>query len=86
MNTDGDDRFDSALRDVHARALGQLSPRTRAQLQQRRRAALRGEPRTPATPVRWRYAMPLAAAAALGVLAVGVHVWLASDGDMLAME
>lgn len=59
-----DDRFDAIVRDVHAHALDALSPRTRAQLQLRRRAA-------PAA-VRLRgYALPLAAACAVAALAIG---------------
>lgn len=41
--TDGDARFDHALRQHHATAVDRLSPRVRAQLTQRRNSALRGE-------------------------------------------
>ena len=40
---DGDARFDRTLRQHHATAVDRLSPRVRAQLAQRRNAALRGE-------------------------------------------
>lgn len=67
-----DDRFDSAIRARHAESLEQLSPRVRAQLQQRRRAALSGQaPREARSP--WRFAVPLAAAAAVGALAIGLQ-------------
>ena len=45
---DADARFDDALRRQHATALDRLSPRVRAQLAQRRNAALRGERVAPA--------------------------------------
>ena len=41
MNTH-DAGFDAQAREVHARSLGQLSPRVQAQLAQRRRAAMQG--------------------------------------------
>jgi len=66
-----DDRFDASIRAAHADALDHLSPRTRAQLQQRRRAALAGTPtRAPANP--FRFVLPLAAAFAVGAVAIGV--------------
>ena len=66
---DGDARFDHALRQHHATAAERLSPRTRAQLAQRRNAALRGERVAPA------YGMRYAAAgfAAICALAVGLQ-------------
>ena len=72
MNT-REHKTDTALRALHADALEQLSPRVRAQLQQRRRAALRGEGvQAPAS--KWRLAFPIAAAAAVGALAIGVQL------------
>ena len=67
MNTGDDDRFDAIARDVHARSLDALSPRTRAQLQLRRRGAL-----APARSARIRtLAWPVAAACAIAALAIG---------------
>jgi anti-sigma-K factor RskA len=66
------DRFDEAIRAQHAHSLEHLSPRVRAQLQQRRRAALAGQARE-ASRV-WRFALPLAAAAAVGAIVVGVQL------------
>ena len=75
MNTQHDDmthhpRFDGALRTHHAASLRQLSPRVRAQLAQRRNAALRGELRTAAS-----HGMRYAAAgfAAVCALAIGLQ-------------
>lgn len=62
--------LDRELRHRHAQALANLSPRTLAQLQQRRKAAL--SPRAPA-PMR-AFAWPLAAACAIGVLALGLQL------------
>ena len=61
--------FDAALRQHHATAVDRLSPRTRAQLVQRRNAALRGERVAPAH--RMRYAA--AGFAALCALAIGLQ-------------
>ena len=70
-----DDRFDASIRAAHADALDHLSPRTRAQLQQRRRAALAGtSARAPANPL--RFVLPLAAAFAIGAVAIGVGLRL----------
>ena len=70
MNTDD---FDDAIRAHHAASLDRLSPRVRAQLQQRRRAALAGQaPREARSP--WRFALPLAAACAVGALAIGLQL------------
>ena len=70
-----DDRFDASIRAAHADALDHLSPRTRAQLQQRRRAALAGTPaRAPANP--FRFVLPLATAFAIGAVAIGVGLRL----------
>ena len=78
MNTD---RFDDAIRARHAESLEHLSPRVRAQLAQRRRAALAGQaPRVSRSP--WRFAFPLAAVAAVGALAIGLQSntqWRAPD-------
>ena len=67
--TGGDARLDRALRQHHATAVERISPRTRAQLAQRRNAALRGERVAPA------YGMRYAAAgfAALCALAIGLQ-------------
>lgn len=69
---DADTRFDAALRARHATALAQLSPRVRAQLAQRRGAALRGQRPAP-RPHRLRFAM--AGFAALCALALGVRLY-----------
>ena len=62
-----DDAFDAAVRDVHAHALDALSPRTRAQLQLRRRAAA-----APSRPWAFRtLAWPLALTCAVAALAIG---------------
>jgi len=63
------DRFDEAIRAVHAQSLDHVSPRVRAQLALRRRAVLAGEAR--ANP--WRFAIPLAAACAVGAVAIGLQ-------------
>lgn len=67
MNTD--DRFDEAIRAAYAQSLDHVSPRVRTQLAQRRRAALSGQAR--ANP--WRFAVPLAAACAVGAVAIGLQ-------------
>ncbi|HKN78388.1 MAG TPA: hypothetical protein VJW16_04405 [Lysobacter sp.] len=67
-----DQRVDEAIRAQHARSLEHLSPRVRAQLQQRRRAALAGQAREASRG--WRFALPLAAAAAVGAIVVGVQL------------
>ena len=68
-NRTGDEQpFDDALRARHAASLAQLSPRVRAQLAQRRNAALRGQA---ARPAHWvRYAA--AGFAAVCALAIGL--------------
>ena len=63
------DRFDEAIRAAHVQSLDHVSPRVRAQLAQRRRAALSGQAR--ANP--WRFALPLAAACAVGAVAIGLQ-------------
>jgi len=63
------DRFDAALRGHHAASLRQLSPRVRAQLAQRRHAALRGRPASG----RHRVGYATAGFAALCALAVGMQ-------------
>jgi len=65
-----DARFDEAVRRTHAVAVDRLSPRVRAQLAQRRNAALRGEAVAPAR-VGLRYAA--AGFAALCALAIGLQ-------------
>ena len=75
---DADARFDDALRRQHATALDRLSPRVRAQLAQRRNAALRGERVAPA-----RGGMRYAAAgfAAVCALAIGLQFGLTPSPD-----
>ena len=68
MNTGEHAPFDAALRARHAVALEQLSPRVRAQLAQRRHAALRGQAQPRARRNGLRYA--IAGFAAIGVLAL----------------
>ena len=66
MNSGDDDRFDAIARDVHARSLDALSPRTHAQLQLRRRGVL-----APARTARMRtLAWPIAACA-IAALVIG---------------
>lgn len=67
-----DDGFDARARQAHAAAQGALSPRVRAQLQQRRRAALAG-PRK-AQGVRWVPTLTMAATLALA-LGLGMRFW-----------
>lgn len=71
-NQPGDTAFDQALRRHHAAAVERLSPRTRAQLAQRRNTALRGEP------VRRGHGFRYVAAgfAAICALAVGLQFGL----------
>lgn len=69
---DADARFDAALRARHAAALAQLSPQVRAQLAQRRGAALRGQQPAPRQQ-RLRFAM--AGFAVLCALALGVRLY-----------
>ena len=66
---DGDARFDRALRQHHAEAVERLSPRVRAQLAQRRNAALRGERVAPAHGMRYA----AAGFAAICALAIGLQ-------------
>lgn len=74
MNNDtSDTRFDASMRQRHAVAVARPSARTRAQLQQRLRAAMAGQP-APATGLQ-RRGWPLAAAFA-AVLAVVVSLQL----------
>lgn len=67
-----DNSFDQALRQQHATAVERISPRVRAQLAQRRNAALRGET------VRRGHGMRYAAAsfAAICALAIGLQFGL----------
>lgn len=71
MNGNDTNRFDEALRGHHAIAVQRISPRVRAQLAQRRNAALRGE-RTAARGHGFRYAA--AAFAAVFALAIGIQL------------
>ena len=68
-----DDRFDDALRATYDASLDQLSPRTRAQLQQRRRAALAGKASADRVPA-WRMAWPVAVACAVGAVVLGLQI------------
>lgn len=79
MNTGEHAPFDAALRARHAEALEQLSPRVRAQLAQRRHAALRGQTHPRARPVGLRYA--IAGFAAIGALALGLQLQRPSSLD-----
>ena len=69
MNANHEDRFDAAIRAHHQASLDRLSPRTQAQLAQRRNTALRGEG------MRRGHGFRYAAAgfAALGALAIGLQ-------------
>ncbi len=69
MNEDQTNRFDAALRGHHAASLQQLSPQVRAQLAQRRNAALRGTPAARGN----RFGYAAAGFAALCALAIGVQ-------------
>lgn len=75
-----DDGFDARARRAHAAAQEALSPRVRAQLQQRRRAAL-ADPRR-AQGVRWVPTLAMAATLALAV-GLGLRLWspAAVDSD-----
>ena len=65
-----DERFDARIRQAHADAVSHLSTRTRLQLQLRRGAAT-----TRRKPVATRsFAWPLAAACAVGALAIGLQL------------
>lgn len=72
MNAGEHAPFDAALRARHAEALEQLSPRVRAQLAQRRHAALRGQAQPRARRNGLRYA--IAGFAAIGVLGLGLQL------------
>lgn len=73
MNGNDMNRFDAALRGQHAIAVERISPRVRAQLAQRRNAALRGEHSTVAAHGHgFRYAA--AAFAAVFALAIGIQL------------
>jgi hypothetical protein len=71
-DTARDAAFDAAVRSAHVASLDHVSPRVRAQLVQRRRAALAGDARGASHPL--RAAWPIAAAAAIGALAIGLSV------------
>ena len=72
MDAGTDSRFDATIRARHAVAVARLSPQLRAQLAQRRAAALRGE-RPGARPQHLRFAV--AGFAALCALALGVRLY-----------
>lgn len=66
MNTrPDDDRFDDALRDLHAQAVSQVSAATMAQLHRRRHAALQDAPRWRLP--RWALATTFASVFALAI-------------------
>ena len=71
LGADGsDERFDARIRQAHADAVSHLSARTRLQLQLRRGAAT-----TRRKPAATRsFAWPLAAACAVGALAIGLQL------------
>lgn len=74
IDAGGTERFDAAIRARHAAALAHLSPRVKAQLAQRRNAALRGEARpTAGHPHRLRFAA--AGFAAVCALALGLRFY-----------
>ena len=66
-----DDRFDKRIRQAHVDAVSHLSARTRLQLQLRRGAAATTRRKPAATR---SFAWPLAAACAVGALAVGLQL------------
>lgn len=69
-----DEHFDAAMRQQHAVAATSLSPRTQAQLQQRRRAAMAAQ--STREPSRRHFGWPIAASfAAVLALAIGLQVW-----------
>lgn len=78
---DGDARFDHAVRQHHAVAVERLSPRVRAQLAQRRNAALRGERVAPAHGMRYA----AAGFAAICALAMGLQFGLMPNPTKPAM-
>lgn len=71
-STHDDDAFDARARSTHATAQGALSPRVRAQLQQRRRAVLASPRKTHG--VRWVPTLTMAATLALAV-GMGLRLW-----------
>ena len=66
-----DERFDARIRQAHADAVSHLSARTRLQLQLRRGAAATTHRKPAATR---SFAWPLAAACAVGALAIGLQL------------
>lgn len=74
------DGLDAAARQAHAVALERLSPQVRAQLAQRRRAALAGPRPARARP----WGLMAVGSAALLALAVGIFVQRGSDGAQVA--
>ena len=68
-NPNGEARFDAALRTHHQVAVERISPRVRAQLAQRRSAALRGEGIRRGHGIRY----VSAGFAAIGALAIGLQ-------------
>jgi hypothetical protein len=73
-------RIDAAAREAHAVALERLSPQVRAQLAQRRRAALAGPRPARARP----WGLMAVGSAALLALAVGIFLQRESDGTQVA--
>ena len=72
LRADGfDGRFDARLRQAHADAVSHLSARTHLQLQLRRGAAATNRRKPVATR---SFAWPLAAACAVGALAIGLQL------------
>lgn len=74
MDTDGMRRLDDAIRGHHAAAVAQVSPRVRAQLAQRRNAALRGQPAGQAARHGHGFRYAAAAFAAVAALAIGLNL------------
>ena len=71
------ERFDAAMRGLHARAVSEVSATTSAQLHRRRHAVLQGEARP-----RRRFGWPAAAAfASLLVVAIGFGFGLQTTGE-----
>lgn len=74
------DRLEAAAREAHAVALERLSPQVRAQLAQRRRAALAGPRPARARP----WGLMAVGSAALLALAVGIFLQREVDGTQVA--
>ena len=85
MSTDDpavEQHVDEAIRASHAQSLDHLSPRVRAQLAPRRRAALAGAARATSRP--WRFALPIAAACAVGAIVIGLQYDEPAPAPMVA--